>query len=87
MPGVQPPGDAGSDDLAPVGLRVTGTDGMTGPVTAQATTLLSACPCGHGLLRHDAIATRFCTATIAGRLCRSCICTPARAKPAPLPRR
>jgi hypothetical protein len=32
------------------------------------------CGCGHPLQRHDAIAARFCEATLAGVLTRSCIC-------------
>jgi hypothetical protein len=34
------------------------------------------CGCGHPLQRHDAIAARFCEATVAGALTRGCICKP-----------
>ena len=32
------------------------------------------CACGHPLLDHDPIATRFCAATISNGLPRGCIC-------------
>jgi hypothetical protein len=32
------------------------------------------CACGHPFDRHDPVAQRFCDATIAGALARSCIC-------------
>jgi hypothetical protein len=34
------------------------------------------CACGHPLDHHDAIATRFCDATLAAALPRGCICKP-----------
>jgi hypothetical protein len=36
------------------------------------------CACGHRLDRHDRIAARFCQATVAGVLPRSCICAGAK---------
>jgi hypothetical protein len=38
------------------------------------------CPCGHAPEVHDAIATRYCGATIAGHLERGCICPAAAIK-------
>ncbi len=35
---------------------------------------LAMCACGHLLVRHDAIAARYCDATLAGVLPRGCIC-------------
>jgi hypothetical protein len=40
------------------------------------------CPCGHEMSAHDAIAARFCAATIAGDLQRACVCKPAVEPPA-----
>jgi hypothetical protein len=42
------------------------------------------CWCGHDLDGHDAIATRFCRATVSGALSRGCVCdraTPVATRP------
>ena len=36
----------------------------------------AACPCGHAVHEHDALATRYCQATTVGGLDRGCMCTP-----------
>ena len=41
---------------------------------APAESLLEACACGHPHADHDAIAARYCAATIAGSLARGCVC-------------
>ncbi|HSS38235.1 MAG TPA: RGCVC family protein [Polyangia bacterium] len=33
------------------------------------------CACGHPLAEHDALASRYCQATIRGGLDRGCMCT------------
>jgi len=37
---------------------------------------LPPCPCGCPADAHDSVATRYCTSTFAGGLCRGCICLP-----------
>ncbi len=61
----------------------TGRLNMTHPViempehdTDDGGTAARACACGHPLDRHDPVARRFCDATIASALTRSCICRP-----------
>ena len=39
----------------------------------------SQCPCGHAADEHDALATRYCQATVRGALDRLCMCYPAPA--------
>jgi hypothetical protein len=41
-------------------------------VATESSTL---CVCGHQGERHDRIATRYCAATVDGRLERGCVCT------------
>ena len=36
----------------------------------------AACPCGHAVHEHDALATRYSQATTASGLDRGCMCTP-----------
>jgi hypothetical protein len=33
-----------------------------------------ACACGHPRAEHDAVAARYCAATISGSLARGCVC-------------
>jgi hypothetical protein len=61
----------------------TGRPDMTHPLiempadgTDQIAGSAAECPCGHPLDRHDPVAQRFCDATIASALVRSCICRP-----------
>jgi hypothetical protein len=35
------------------------------------------CVCGHPADHHDRVATRYCAATVSGRLDRGCVCQPA----------
>jgi hypothetical protein len=46
---------------------------IAGPATADQLSA-SMCACGHVLKTHDAIAARYCEATLAGVLQRGCIC-------------
>lgn len=46
----------------------------SGPLTKQDVQTCAACP--HPWDEHDTIASRFCTATIAGAFSRGCVCTP-----------
>ncbi len=34
------------------------------------------CPCGHDSAEHDALAARYCRATVLGALDRGCMCHP-----------
>ena len=34
------------------------------------------CQCGHSAGEHDAVAARYCRATVSGELPRGCICVP-----------
>ena len=47
---------------------------MTEPVYSTESGQPEICPCGHPLDRHDAIASRYCSATASGNLMRGCIC-------------
>lgn len=52
------------------------TDTTTPPATGEAPeTAPDKCDvCGHLLSAHDAVATRFCNATLHGALARGCLC-------------
>lgn len=47
----------------------------------SATLAVAECSCGHRAERHDAIADRYCAATDAHNLPRSCICKPVPVTP------
>ena len=42
---------------------------------------LTACDCGHDVVRHDRTALRYCQATASNKLRRDCICNVAQAQP------
>jgi hypothetical protein len=49
---------------------------VTSPQTAD-NPVAALCACGHRVDGHDAIASRYCNATLAGVLPRGCICVSA----------
>jgi hypothetical protein len=56
------------------------------PATAQfASPPATECPCGHPDAQHDRVAVRYCAATTAKHLGRSCICQAAPADVTPSP--
>jgi hypothetical protein len=55
------------------GTAVRATPDPAGATTAHGP-MASTCACGHGASQHDAIASRYCDATLAGVLPRGCIC-------------
>jgi hypothetical protein len=57
----------------PADRGLTATAAAVEPDTTQAP-MTSMCACGHALDTHDAIASRYCDATLAGVLPRGCIC-------------
>lgn len=55
---------------------MTTSDTQTTVTEAQTETPADSCPvCSHPRDAHDAISTRFCTATAAGKYDRGCVCT------------
>jgi hypothetical protein len=59
------------------------TQGIPGHASGVATTVCAVCP--HPWAAHDQIATRFCTATVAGQFSRGCVCTAYPDVPPPAP--
>jgi hypothetical protein len=57
----------------PTEQRLAASAPAAEPDTTQAP-MTSMCACGHPIDTHDAIATRYCDATLAGVLPRGCIC-------------
>jgi hypothetical protein len=49
---------------------------LTDELDVSAPGHVGCCPCGHDDAAHDAIARRYCGATITGNLERGCICAP-----------
>jgi hypothetical protein len=59
----------------PFRLRTTkGGISMLSPHPVAVTAPPRLCACGHALITHDVIATRYCMATTAHKLSRGCIC-------------
>jgi hypothetical protein len=50
--------------------------GTPGGTTDQDAVEVACLVCAHPWDAHDAISTRYCTATIAGALARGCVCQP-----------
>jgi hypothetical protein len=50
-----------------------GSSSAAASATEDATRLCAACP--HPMAAHDAIGTRFCSATAAGGFARGCVCS------------
>ncbi|WP_214367450.1 RGCVC family protein [Pseudonocardia sp. H11422] len=70
-----PSGD-GSTDItsAPITQSITSRTTTPGGTADQEATEVACLVCVHPWDAHDAISTRFCTATIAGAAARGCVC-------------